>query len=118
MPNQIKPDLEEIIYNYIIDYPTHGPRRIANELKIQGIIIERFLAEFGIRHTKIKPKSPKSNEIVERLNRTLLKEFYQMDKFIGYHNFKRTNQGYRLKGKTPYQKFLDGKRKYALLEPR
>ena len=33
-------------------------------------------------------------------------------------NFKRTNQGYRLKGKIPYQKFFDGKRKYALPEPR
>ena len=72
--------------------------------------------------------------MVERFNRKLLKEFYQiaviknvytslaylqddLDKFISYYNFKRTNQGYRLKGKIPYQKFLDGKRKYALPEP-
>jgi len=34
MPNQIKPDFEAIIYNYIVNYPTHGPRRIAYELKI------------------------------------------------------------------------------------
>jgi hypothetical protein len=27
---------------------------------------------------------------------------------------KRTNQGYRLKGEIPYQKFLDFKQKYAL----
>jgi len=40
-----------------------------------------------------------------------------LDKFIYYYNFKRTNQGYRLKGKIPYQKFFDGKRKYALPEP-
>ena len=46
MPNQIKPDLEEIIYNYIIEYPTHGPRRIANELREQGIII----SETGVYH--------------------------------------------------------------------
>ena len=39
MPNQIKPEYEQIIYNYIIAYPTHGPRRIANELKTQGIKI-------------------------------------------------------------------------------
>jgi len=32
MPNQIRPEFEQIIYNYIIDYPTHGPRRIADEL--------------------------------------------------------------------------------------
>jgi len=39
MPNQIKSDKEKIILNYIIDYPTHGPRRIANELKQQGVAI-------------------------------------------------------------------------------
>jgi len=275
MPNQIKPDKEKIILNYIINYPTHEPKRIANELKQQGIVIsdtgvykalrrknlnhrlfrlfyaqersynsivtERYLGEivkrqkahisayypgylfcqdtfyvgtikglgriyqqtgidaysnFGfakvytdkmvissidflatkvlpvyrqfhipldrvltdngkeytthwvnanheyetflethsIRHTKIKPRTPQSNGIVERFNRTLLEEFYQiamikkiytslselqddLDQFITYYNFKRTNQGYRLKGKIPYQKFFDGKRKYALPEP-
>ena len=275
MPNQIKPDFEAIILNYTINYPTHGPKRIANELKQQGMVIsdtgiykvlcrkqlnhrldrlfyaqeqsdnpvvtERYLREivkrqrmhihahypgylfcqdtfyvgtikglgriyqqtgidayasFGfakvytdktvtssidflktkvlpmyrqfnisvdriltdngkeytthwingqhgyetflkknhIRHTRIKPRSPQSNGIVERFNRTLLEEFYQvamlkkiyhslsqlqgdLDQFITYYNFKRTNQGYRLKGKIPYQKFLDGKRKYALPEP-
>jgi hypothetical protein len=39
MPTQIKPDQEKIILNYIIEYPTHGPRRIANELRQQGITI-------------------------------------------------------------------------------
>jgi len=275
MPNQIKPDKEKIILNYIIEYPTHGPRRIANELKQQGMTIsdtgvynvlrrkslnrcldrlffaqeksdnpvvterylrevakrkpahinayypgylfcqdtfyvgtikglgriyqqagidayagfgfakvytdktaisainflktkvlpvyrqfnipvdriltdngkeytthwagskheyEKFLKENSIRHTKIKPRTPQSNGIVERFNRTLLEEFYQiamlkkvyssidqlqddLDKFIYYYNFKRTNQGYRLKGKIPYQKFFDGMRKYALPEP-
>jgi transposase InsO family protein len=80
---------------------------------------EIFLASYGIRHTKIKPRCPKSNGMVERFNRTLLEEFYQiamlnkvytsldqlqddLDKFIYYYNFKRTNQGYRLKGKIPY----------------
>lgn len=40
-PNQIKPEYEKIIYNYIRDYPTHGPRRISNELKTQGILISK-----------------------------------------------------------------------------
>jgi len=275
MPNQIKPEKEKIILNYIMNYPTHGPRRIANELKQQGttisdtgiyhvlcrkglnhrldrlfyaqekshhpVVTERYLREiikrqrihidahysgylfcqdtcyvgtikglgriyqqtgidaysnFGfakvyrdktagsaidflktkvlpvygqfhipldriltdngkeytthwvnahhgyetflqenhIRHTRIKPRNPQSNGMVERFNRTLLDEFYQitmikkvytslaqlqvdLDSFITYYNFKRTNQGYRLKGKIPYQKFLDGKRKYTLPEP-
>jgi len=46
MPNQIKPDFEAIIYKYIANYPTHGPRRIAYELKIQGITI----SDTGIYH--------------------------------------------------------------------
>ena len=88
----------------------------------------------SIRHTKIKPRTPQSNGIVEGFNRTLLEEFYQiammkkvyssisglqdgLDKFIFYYNFKRTNQGYRLKGKIPYQKFFNGMRKYALPGP-
>jgi transposase InsO family protein len=93
---------------------------------------EQFLKQNSIRHTRIKPRTPQSNGIVERFNRTLLEEFYQqiamtkkvysslselqddLDQFITYYNFKRTNQGYRLKGKIPYQKFLDGKQKYAL----
>ena len=95
---------------------------------------EQSLKQNSIRHTRIKPRTPQSNGIVERFNRTLLEEFYQiammkkaysslpefqddLDQFITYYNFKRTNQGYRLKGKIPYQKFLDGKRKYALPLP-
>jgi hypothetical protein len=39
MPNQIKQDKEQVILNYTIAYPTHGPRRIANELRQQNIII-------------------------------------------------------------------------------
>jgi len=46
MPNQIKKDKEQIFLNYIIDYPTHEPRRIANELRQQNIII----IETGIYH--------------------------------------------------------------------
>ena len=73
--------------------------------------------------------------MVDLFNRTLLEEFYpitilkkvytsldelqdDLDQFITYYNFKRTNQGYQLKGKIPFQKFLDGKQKYALPEPR
>jgi len=35
----LKPDKEKIILNYTIDYPTYGPRRIANELKQQRMTI-------------------------------------------------------------------------------
>jgi transposase InsO family protein len=72
---------------------------------------DKFLKQNRIRHTRIKPRTPQSNGIVERFNRTLSEEFYQiammkrvyssidelqddLDKFIYYYNFKRTNQGY------------------------
>ena len=38
-PNQIKKDKEQIILNYIINCFTHGPRRIANKLKQQEVVI-------------------------------------------------------------------------------
>ncbi len=55
MPNKIRPDIELIIYNYIRDYPTHGPRRISNELKAQGITISEtgiynVLRRGGLNH--------------------------------------------------------------------
>ena len=76
---------------------------------------EKFLKQNRIRHTKIKPRTPQSNGIVERFNHTLLEEFYwiammkkvyssldqlqdDLDKFIYYYNFKRTNQGVQVKG--------------------
>jgi transposase len=46
MPNQIKQDKEKIILGYIIEYPTHGSRRIANELRQQNITI----SETGVYH--------------------------------------------------------------------
>jgi transposase len=62
MPNQIKPEYKTIIYNYITDYPTHGPRRISNELKAQGVII----SETGV-YNVLKRKG---------LNRLLARIFY------------------------------------------
>jgi len=71
---------------------------------------EIFLKQNSIRHTRIKPGTPQSNGMVERFNRTLAEEFYQvamikkvytslselqddLDQFITYYNFKKTNQG-------------------------
>ena len=65
MPNQIKPDKEKIILNYIIEYPTHGPRRIANELNQQDITI----IEAGIY-----------NVLRRKLNHRLDRLFYAQDK--------------------------------------
>jgi len=39
---------------------------------------ETFLKQNSIRHTRIKPRTPQSNGMVERFNRTLAEEFYQI----------------------------------------
>ena len=66
MPNQIKANKEKIILNYIINYPTHGPRRIANELKQQGITI----SDTGVYHVLCR----------KQLNHRLERLFYSQDK--------------------------------------
>ena len=66
MPNQIKKDKEKIILNYIIEYPTHGPRRIANELRQQDIII----SDTGVYNVLCR----------KQLNRRLDRLFYAQDK--------------------------------------
>ena len=66
MPNQIKPNKEQIILSYIIAYPTHGPKRIANELRQQGMTI----SDTGVYHV-LRRKS---------LNRRLGRLFYAQDK--------------------------------------
>jgi transposase InsO family protein len=35
-PNRVSPELEQMILQYALDKPTHGPQRVANELRLQG----------------------------------------------------------------------------------
>lgn len=87
-----------------------------------------------IEQTLTKVKHPWTNGYVERLNQTILDEFYSvvfrkkiytsveelqrdLDEFMHYYNFKRTHQGYKLKQygyKVPAQAFLSGRRCLAL----
>lgn len=85
---------------------------------------ENALKDYGIEHRYTKVKHPWTNGFAERLNRTILEEFYQvalrkklyigiqdlqvdLDKFIEFYNFNRPHQGYRLKGSTPAEKFFE-----------
>ena len=80
----------------------------------------------GIPLTFIKPGHAWTNGACERLHQTLLREFYHpsmckkiyssldeleydLQLFMQWYNFKRTHQGYRLKGKTPAEVYLNGK---------
>lgn len=85
-----------------------------------------FLAVKNIDHTKTKARHPQTNGIVERFHKTILNEFYQtafrkkiyssldelqvdLDNWVKYYNQKRTHQGKKCLGRTPWQTFLDGK---------
>jgi len=85
---------------------------------------ELLLAVEDVEHRTTKIRSPKTNGFVERMNRTLLEECFQvngrttwylepeeiqrdLDTFLEYYNVKRSHQGYRLKGRTPAQALME-----------
>jgi transposase len=82
-----------------------------------------------IEHSKTKAKSPQTNGCTEKLNQTILEEFYKvafrkklytsleeiqtdLDAFMQWYNEERTNQGRHCQGRTPMQTFLDEKDLY------
>ena len=85
---------------------------------------ELYLAVEDIDHTRTKTKSPQTNGICERFNKTLLDEFYRvafrkrlystlddlqadLDQFVDEYNTQRSHQGRWCYGKTPMRTFLD-----------
>jgi transposase InsO family protein len=83
---------------------------------------ERALAHQGIQHRYTQVRHPWTNGFAERLNRTILEEFYQvvlrkriyltldelqrdLNGFIAFYNFNRPHQGYRVKGRCPGDMF-------------
>ncbi len=86
---------------------------------------QMFLYINDIEHTKTKARSPQTNGCTERLNQTILDEFYKvafrkkvyrnldeiqadLDVFMDKYNSQRTNQGKHCQGRTPMQTFQDG----------
>jgi transposase InsO family protein len=85
---------------------------------------ELYLAVENIDHTRTKARSPQTNGICERFNKTILQEFYQvalrrklyrsiaelqadLDEWMREYNTIRTHQGRWCFGKTPMQTFID-----------
>jgi transposase InsO family protein len=85
---------------------------------------ELYLAVEDIDHTRTKTKSPQTNGICERFNKTVLDEFYRvamrkrvyttiaelqadLDEWMRGYNEVRTHQGRWCYGKTPMQTLLD-----------
>jgi transposase InsO family protein len=85
---------------------------------------ELFLALNNIDHSKTKAKSPQTNGICERFQKTILDEFYHiafrkkiyltldelqqdLDAWIERYNTNRPHQGKRCQGKTPMETFVE-----------
>ena len=85
---------------------------------------ELYLAVENIDHTRTKARSPQTNGICERFNKTVLDEFYRvafrkriyetiaqlqadLDAWMREYNEVRTHQGRWCFGRTPMQTFLD-----------
>ncbi len=85
---------------------------------------ELFLQLEDIEHRTTKVCRPQSNGFVERLHRTLLDEHFRikgrekyyeslsemqedLDKFLEYYNNERAHQGRNMKGRIPFQVFLE-----------
>lgn len=84
-----------------------------------------FQGSKDIDHSKIKAKSPQTNGICERFNRTVQNEFYaiafrkkiyttieqlqtDLDAWMNSYNTERTHSGKYCFGKTPMQTFIEG----------
>ena len=85
---------------------------------------ELYLAVENVDHTRTRAKSPQTNGICERFNKTISHEFYQvalrkklyrsigelqadLDAWMRQYNTERTHQGRWCYGKTPMQTFID-----------
>lgn len=86
---------------------------------------ELFCYLNDIEHSKTKARHPQTNGITERLNQTILDEFYKvafrkklyktldeiqvdLDEFMNWYNHERTNQGRYCQGRTPMETFNAG----------
>ena len=91
---------------------------------------ERLLKELNVKHRLTKVRHPWTNGACERLNRTILEEFYQvmfrktiyktvqqlnqdLNHFLDSYNCQRTHQGKRNKGRVPAELYLLHKQKAA-----
>jgi hypothetical protein len=87
-------------------------------------LFELYLGSQNIEHRVTRPASPWTNGFVERFHRTLKDEFFakafrekwydsleelqkDLDAYMVRYNERRPHNGYRTKGRTPFQAFSD-----------
>ena len=131
-PGQIKSDTTGILEPLFPDgvrsvfsesAPADVDRYPEEERFTKQEILYLYLNE--IEHTRTKARHPQPTGCTERLNQTIMDEFYQvafrkklytsleeiqsdLDSFMEIYNTKRTNQGKRCQGRTPMETFTAG----------
>ena len=101
-------------------------KEACGEIETEHHEYELYLTIEGIEHTKTQVRTPQSNGICERLNRTIKEEFYSiafrkklyttledlqadLDEYIKFYNTERPHSGRYCYGKTPMETFMDSK---------
>ena len=107
--------IESVLTDNGLEFTTHH--------KSKNHSFERLLRELKIKHRLTKVRHPWTNGACERLNRTILEEFYQLafrtkiyetidqlnddlDKYLKIYNYQRTHQGKRTNGRVPAELYL------------
>lgn len=107
--------IQSVLTDNGLEFTTHH--------KSKNHSFERLLQELKINHRLTRVRHPWTNGACERLNRTLLEEFYQvafrtkiyhsveqlnddLNRFIEFYNCQRTHQGKRTQGKVPAELYL------------
>jgi len=116
------------VHNNSLDTPvksvlTDNGKEFTTHHKSKKHSFERLLKELNIKHRFTKIRHPWTNGSVERFQRTVLEEFYQvtfrkkiystlgelnddLNKYIDHYNYKRTHQGKRTNGRVPAELYL------------
>jgi len=101
---------------------TDNGKEFTTHWRSKNHLFERALLDRGIQHRYTQVRHPWTNGFAERLNRTILEEFYQvalrkkiyrtleelqkdLNQFLAFYNFNRPHQGYRVKGRCPADLF-------------
>lgn len=117
----------ELLYGQVVPFfEAHGLQLSAvltdNGTEFCGTedhVFEALLLKLGIEHRRTQVKRPQTNGFVERFHRTILDEFFRVElrkrptetieeleialqEWICYYNTERPHQGYRNKGRAPY----------------
>ena len=113
--NSLNVPTQSVLTDNGLEFTTHHPSKNHS--------FERLLHELAINHRLTKVRHPWTNGACERLNRTILEEFYQvafrtniyqsvqqlnddLNRFIEFYNCQRTHQGKRTQGKVPAELYL------------